>query len=508
MRNLKALGSWIKAHKLDTALISLLLVAGGIVSALNMPGYPQRFEDEGTYVSQAYAIKEYGQLTHYTYWYDHPPAGWIQIAGYLAISDVVDRYGSAISVGREFMLLLHLATIGLIYALARRLGIGSIAAAAGTALYAFSPLSVEFSRYVLLDNVALPWLLGAFLLALSPRRNLMTAIGAAICMAIAVLSKETFVLLLPVIIYSLLVSGDKRNRRYMLMAFGVVFTMLCASYVLYAALKGELFPGKDHVSLFGTVFWQLLGREGSGSIFDPSSGSRGLMEYWMQIDHFLLVAGAASMLVALAVRSLRPAGLALLIGLLLMLRTGYMPYPYIIVLLPFAALCVAGAFDKLIVGPLQRKRIMPRIAAGIGLLEVLIALIFIVVPAWQPKLARITSVDADASSRQTVQWAIDNIPRDNRMVVESALWTDLEAAGFKQPQPVWIYKTETDPAVARELGGWKGIDYVIINGPTLGGTKFEKSFPTISTAIENSRLAAEFGEDNQKILVYKVSNKE
>jgi 4-amino-4-deoxy-L-arabinose transferase-like glycosyltransferase len=157
---------WIRRHKLDSAIITVLLLIAGTVSAVNMTGYPQRFEDEGTYISQAWAIKEQGTLTHYTYWYDHPPVGWIQMAGHLALTGALDRYGSAISAGREFMLLLHLATIVLLFALARRLGIGSIAAGIGTLAYGLSPLVVEFSRYVLLDNVALPWLLAAFLLAL------------------------------------------------------------------------------------------------------------------------------------------------------------------------------------------------------------------------------------------------------------------------------------------------------------------------------------------------------
>src|SRR4051812_31098139 len=120
---LQALWGWIKRNKLDIALVLIVVTASGMISAHNMSGYPQRFEDEGTYVSQAWAIKEQGSLAHYTYWYDHPPAGWMKIAAYLTLTDGLHRYGSAITAGREFALVMHLATIVLLFALARRLGI-------------------------------------------------------------------------------------------------------------------------------------------------------------------------------------------------------------------------------------------------------------------------------------------------------------------------------------------------------------------------------------------------
>jgi hypothetical protein len=80
---------WFKHHKLDVLIATVLMVVGGTVSAVNMSGYPQRFEDEGTYVSQAWAVKEQGTLTHYTYWYDHPPVGWIQMAAHLQLTDAL-----------------------------------------------------------------------------------------------------------------------------------------------------------------------------------------------------------------------------------------------------------------------------------------------------------------------------------------------------------------------------------------------------------------------------------
>lgn len=504
---LPLLASWLRSHKLDLAVAVLLLAVSATVSGINMADYPQRFEDEGTYVSQAWAVKEKGELAHYTYWYDHPPAGWIQIAGHQLFTNALERYGSAIAGGREFMLLLHSATLVLLFALARRLGIGSVAAGLGVLAYGLSPLAVEFSRYVMLDNVALPWLLAAFLLALSPSRHLVAAIGAALCMAIAILSKETFVILLPVLLYALWRNGDRRNRRYQMAAFGVVFVMISGLYILYAVLKKELLPGNGHVSLLGSLYWQLFGREGSGSILVQGSGSHGLLNYWLNIDRFLLLAGVISLPFAFIYRKLHAAAFSLLINLALMLRSGYMPFPYVIVLLPFSALVFAGVLHYAVIAPLMaRVSLIRRLISGAVAVLLTVVAVSLVAPDWQAKLSVLTTVDQDESSRETIDWIAENVSRDNLLIVESALWTDLVQHGFDEPEPVWLYKTETDPEVAKEIGSWKNIDYVILNGPTVGSAGFNNAFPTVSQAIDNAELVREFGSDNQKLLIYKVNS--
>ncbi len=51
-----------------------------VVNAIGLYTGPIRFDDEGTYVSQALAVLD-GSLAPYTYWYDHPPLGWILLSG-------------------------------------------------------------------------------------------------------------------------------------------------------------------------------------------------------------------------------------------------------------------------------------------------------------------------------------------------------------------------------------------------------------------------------------------
>src|SRR4029453_7808458 len=114
------------------------------------------------------AVLHWHTLAHYTYWYDHPPLGWLLLAAWTGLTGGLSRTASAIAAGREFMLVAQLVSAGLLYGLERRLGLRRAAAAAGVLLFTLSPLALSFHRDVYLDNIATPLVLAAFLLALSP----------------------------------------------------------------------------------------------------------------------------------------------------------------------------------------------------------------------------------------------------------------------------------------------------------------------------------------------------
>src|ERR1019366_845318 len=89
----------------ETLLILAILLVPGLAHGINMFHYPYYEDDEGTYLSQAWAVLHLGRLTYYTYWYDHAPAGWIQIALWTAITGIFRPLGSAMDYGRILMLL-------------------------------------------------------------------------------------------------------------------------------------------------------------------------------------------------------------------------------------------------------------------------------------------------------------------------------------------------------------------------------------------------------------------
>ena len=102
---------------------------GRVVHAWGMDNFPRWVDDPGTYLSQAWAVQYEQHLSPYSYFYDHAPAGWIQIALWSMLTRGFDRYDSAMAFGNECMLLAKVASIVLLYWLARRLRFARPAAA-------------------------------------------------------------------------------------------------------------------------------------------------------------------------------------------------------------------------------------------------------------------------------------------------------------------------------------------------------------------------------------------
>ncbi|KAF4410939.1 MULTISPECIES: glycosyltransferase family 39 protein, partial [Streptomyces] len=325
-------------------VLCLLAVTAVAVAlrAWNATGTPFPNDDEGTYLAQAWAVRQGRGLAHYTYWYDHPPLGWAQLAALSWVPELLLPDAPSFARGRYAMLPVAAACAALLHLVARRLGLPPAAAVTASLLHALSPLAVSLGRQVFLDNFAVVWALAAFALALSPRRALWHHVAAGAAFAAAVLSKETIALLLPALLVALWQGSHRRTRLFSLTGF-VSGTLLCAGYPLYAVLKGELLPGPDHVSLLGSVFFQLGGRAGTGSVLTEGSEARRLVGEWLALDPVLPLAGLAAAVAALAVRRLRPAAVAAVLLTAVGLRPeGYLPRMYVLQVLPFLALALAG----------------------------------------------------------------------------------------------------------------------------------------------------------------------
>ena len=508
------------AHRASLAVVAGLLAVAGAVHAWGMTRSPAPFDDEGTYVAQAWAVLERGQLAHYTYWYDHPPLGWLQIAGWAWLTDAFDRASSAIVAGRELMLVMQLASCALLYLLGRRLGLARTAAAVAVALFALSPLAVGYHRMVLLDNVATPWVLGAFVLACSPERRLWAYAASGACLAAAVLTKETNLLLLPALVMLLRSRTDRRTRRFCLTAFAAAFVLAGLVFPLGALLKGELVPGADRVSLVDAVRFQLVTRASTGSVFDPSSTAHRVVGEWADLDPWLVGVGVALVPVALFVPRLRWVAVALATLVLAALRGGYLPVPFVIAFLPFAALVVAGVADALWRGePSRRRRRAPRpskagqVGTAVRRVAVLGAVLVagaFVAPAWAVGDVRLATVDEWHPVTDAERWVEDNVERDAHLLVDDTLWVDLVEAGFDPERVVWFYKLDfannLDPSVARRLpDGWRHFDYVVLT-PTMrsGLEDLPGQLTAVREAIDNSTPVASFGANRELVEVRRI----
>jgi Dolichyl-phosphate-mannose-protein mannosyltransferase len=500
------------AHRTSLALLLGLLTAVAVVQATGMSRAPQRVDDEGTYVAQAWAVQHWRTLGHYTYWYDHPPLGWLLLAAWTTATGAFDRAATAVAAGRELMLVLQLVSAALLYGVARRLGLRRAAAAGAVLAFSLSPLALGMHRAVYLDNIATPLVLAALLLVLSPTHRLAAHAAAGLCLAAAVLVKETSLLLVPAVLWQFWQVSDRRTRRYSLILAGALFILVGAAYLLYAALRGELLPGPGHVSLVDAVRFQLTERASSGSPLDSDSLSRRTLELWLGQDPWLL--GAATLLVpaGLAIRRLRPVTAAFAILAAMALRPGYLPVPLVIGMLPFASLLVAGVADVAWGRSGHRTRGSSEVEggrrygrAGPGQVLVVAGLVMAVAlaaPRWWQRDRDLMTANQDRPFRQAEAWIAENVPRDARLLVDDGLWVDLVEHGYRPGQVVWFYKLDTDRDVqGRYPRGWREFDY-LVSTATL--RSFPDNLPQAREAQRRSRVVASFGHGSQRVEIRKV----
>ncbi|OLR94405.1 hypothetical protein [Actinokineospora bangkokensis] len=492
---------WLRVRRTSLLVAAPLVLLTGLMRWIGLTTAPQRIDDEGTYVAQAYAASHFGELSHYTYWYDHPPLGWLQISAYTALTGAFDRAPNAVAAGREFMVLAAAVSAALLWLLARRLGVSRFGAGAAVAVMALSPLALQFQRTVYLDNVATPWVLGAFVLALSPQRRLLATAGAAVAFAVAVLSKETYLLLLPVLVWLVWRNVDRSTRRYVLAVAASVFVLAGLSYVLLSVLKGELVPGAGRVSLLDGVRFQLVGRESSGSLFDPASLSRRNTGIWLALDTAFPVAALVAAVAALWSTRLRPVAAGFLFLLLVVLRPGYLPVPYVIAMIPLGALLVGGVLDIAV-----RRARRPRARrVAVPVLVAAVLGVATAAPAWAGQWRGLLVADLDAPVRQAEEWVRGNVPVDDRVVVDDALWVDLVRAGRAREDVVWYYKVDTDPAVvALAPGGWRDYDWVV---STNSLRTFPDGFPVVEQAMRSATAVATFGTGRDRVDILRVDKR-
>ena len=498
---------WLRRHGATLSWILPVLAIVGVVQRVGMTTAPQQIDDEGTYAAQAYAVGHLGALTHYTYWYDHPPLGWIQIAGYAGLTDAWNRYGLAVMAAREAMLFFALVSVLLVWLLARRIGLSRPAAAIGALVMGISPLAIQYHRTVYLDNVAVPWLLLAFLLALSRKNQLAGFVGSAFAFGISVLSKETFLLALPFLAWVMIRQADRSTRRYSLAIAGAVLVLVGSAYVALAAVKGELAPGKGHTSLWTGVTYQLGTRSASGSLFDTHSLFFKGVSQWWNLDPVFIVMALLASIVALFMPRLRPFGALVVFAAAVLFRpNGYVPVPYIIMLIPFGALVIAGVADFAVKTYRHRaatptRTVSRRTAATVWLAVTSVA-IAVAAPLWAHQLKTFTTVNFNAPMVSAENWVDTNVPHESRLLVDDSMWVDLVRDGFARDNVVWFYKIDTDGAIeAQNPNGWKDSDYII---ETQSIRSSASGSPDVVAALKNSSVVASFGNGTAEVDVRKI----
>lgn len=514
------------------SIVAILLIAA-LAHGINMFHYPYYEDDEGTYMSQAWAVVHLGRLAYYTYIYDHAPAGWLLIAAWTTITGGFHTFGPAINSGRVLMLLMQISSTLMLYCIARSISRNVTVAVIASLLFALSPYGIYFHRRVLLDNIMTFWMVLSILLLVSGRLSLKRTWLSALALSISILSKEVTVVLFPVMVYLVFFRTDKSHRWLAAIGWIALVVSIVSLYPLTAILKNELFPSgtplggtAPHVSLLGTTLYQ-ASRGKDGGFFSFSSGFWFWIKVWIQDDPILVVAGSlCTILSVLVIRKHRPVGIMGLLTLSLWVflgRGGEIFDFYLVPLLPLLALnvglvlgLVAESLMKLLATFVSMELTVSRfIEQGV----IFLCLAGIVISCLGPSIGAgyrssyigdnnnpfifWTSAKADAQNQAT-QWIEKNLPLSSRMIIDESMWTDLYDSGYRFADYYW--KVATDPAIGSQKyhNDWRNFDYVVTTTQMLIDLKRER-WPLVEAALAHSTLIASFDTGGWRIEIRKVT---
>jgi 4-amino-4-deoxy-L-arabinose transferase-like glycosyltransferase len=481
-------------------VLALVVVVATVTHGINMLGYPYLEADEGTYFSQAWSVLHDWSLSPYTYFYDHAPLGWIQMALWqLVTADA--RLDTALDSGRVFMLVLQVLSTVLVYLIGRRLAGRHWIALLAVAAFVLSTYGIHYHRRVLLDNVVTFWILLSLWL-LVRHGGLRQIWLSAIAMGVAVLSKEialAFVLPFAVLV---LRQAPRESRGFAIVGWSAITASVISVYPLMALLKGEFFPAGSplggsgpHVSLVCSLNWQ-SSRSSDGGLLDGSSQFWTATSGWAHQEPLLVLGGTACAL--LAVTAFRRHIVLSMLGWMIIAfwlfigRGGVVLDFYLVPLLPLLALTLALVVEQAVVDLRRVSRPVSMVAAAAAF----VACLGLAVLAYSRSSEDLWTARPVEGQQQAVSWIHANLPPDSRMVIDMSMWMDLHVpASGRQPfqNAHYYWRVGQDPALRRSAfrDSWRSADYVIATPQLISDTKLNR-FPIVAEALENSTIIKRF----------------
>ena len=215
---------WVSNHQASVWTVGAIAVVAVGWQRVNLGTAPPPASGEGALVAAGWSIVHLGSAGDATFSSAGPSLAPVHLGAWMWATGALGRASSAIAAGREAMLAAHIVSIPLVWALARRSGLARWAAGAATVVFAASPLAVGLSRPVNGAGLAVPWMLAALVLATGRRPRMLTGATAGLCLAVAVLTEPSVVVVAPAVGWLLWRSSlSPRRRRRRLLAGAVPF---------------------------------------------------------------------------------------------------------------------------------------------------------------------------------------------------------------------------------------------------------------------------------------------
>jgi hypothetical protein len=326
------------------------------------------------------------------------------------------------------------------------------------------------------------------------------------------LSKETFVVFVPVMIFAMWLHTTKYQHAFGLVAFTYGVVALGSTFVLMAALKGELFPyawhlpldRHPHLSLLDTFAHQALRTQTEGKLQDS-------WYTWTHGDPLIMtlsiVAPIFNLILGLRSRIQLCLALAALSYWALLLRGGVVLSFYVIALIPLVALNAAFAVNTI----MTWTRRLVRVELVCTLLIVGIAGGVLVSDLRYSENA--FTQHSTSAQTQSMVWIRNHVAHNAVIVINSYLYMDLRQPGgvgvgdgATYPYADVYWNIAYDPELHNELlqNNWDRIDYIVADSEMMHdiGSAGEPML-LIETALHHSILREEFraNENDNQIVI-------
>lgn len=501
---------WLARVTLSHLALAAALLVAVFFTGVNMLHYPQFESDEGTYMGSAWAMMTEDKLSYYTYTYDHPPLGWLQIGVWSELTGGFDAFGMSVDSGRALMLIVTVVSTLLVFLITQR-ATGRVAAALFAAvLFAVSPLAVSLHRQVWLDNIATLWLLVSIYLLVSGRERLGRIVLSGVAFGLAFWSKEVFIAFAPGLLLLAWSAAHPTQRRFATALWGALAAASVSLFVLMATLKNELLPpgvlggSGEHVSMVDTYLHQ-ASRGGDGTIFSPGSQFWHFASQWVDAAPLLAMLGIATTLAGLLMwrreRLLFCLSIMTLMFVLFLGRGGVVLFYYVVPLIALLSLSIGVTLGYLL-NRLPRPALTPRAAA-----TVVVLLTLLTVEQAVGANAVNFQTDSTGSQRIAARWIADNVSRDSTIIMDSYLWTDLRIPSFTHGDPFpnahYYWPALQDPAVRSGVlhDNWQNIDYLAFS-PSTEADLERGLLPLVGDALQHADVIQLFpsGEWSIKLL--------
>jgi endo-1,4-beta-D-glucanase Y len=468
----------------------------------NMFQFPYYENDEGIYISQAWSLLNTNQLSNYTYFYDHAPAGWMIIAGFVKLLGGFFAFNysgfASLDTGRIVMLILKVISVLLVYVIIKKQTGKYYLGLVGMVLMSISPLGLYYQRRILLDNVMICVALCALFFVSLKKATVARGIISAIFLGFAVLSKESAIFFVPgfLLLNFLRLSKNERNLGSIL--YICFFLTIVTLYPVTALLKTELFPSSDRVSLINTLMYQ-VSRGTKVAFWDYRSDFISNFEIWKKKDlafvWAFIVTFGISVIAVIGTRSRYLIGvITILLGMVyFLLRGGIVLDFYLVPLIPIGAIIAMLMLNYFIQGVGKALRL--NIAKPVILLLIFSTIFALTTYELGSKAGKdVLFKEENTTLAQSLNYAKTNIDNKSNILIDSSHWLDLRNnidSNFTNAD--YFYKADYDSEVKniKLKNDWRSVDYVVASHQQYQSVK-EKITPLVKNVLDNSFVVADF----------------